>query len=58
MGMFLVNVKYSVSYYMSGSKDYDANHIVIANDSNDADRKVREFYDKKCEEYSVFLHSI
>lgn len=51
--IFLATIQLRTSYYEGKSQVSTVQKIVIADSEASADRKIQDYYDKKCSEYSV-----
>lgn len=52
--LFLAKIRYMKSEYMGSSKSFDTIKLVEAEDVDDAESKVRAYYDDMSSEYSTY----
>ncbi|ADM80153.1 hypothetical protein phiAS5_ORF0310 [Aeromonas phage phiAS5] len=52
--IFLAKIRYMKSEYMGSSKSFDTIKLVEAEDADEADSKVREYYNDKSSDYGTY----
>ena len=54
MNLYLANVQYEVSHYMGEDVQYNVSQLVKANSVEEAQEKVRKYYEDQTSEYSIY----